>query len=173
MMDSRRLSCVMSKGSQRIPRKMTEALKKYERKATDVLQAFLSTVEAKPPPPMLYHYTNDAGLKGIIESGKLWFSDIFGLNDPSELRHGLSIAIDVIKSRTTANRPEVATFARLLERLDMDSGIEEAAHFFICSFSGDGDDLGQWRAYADNGRGFALGFETASLEDAFCRKNGK
>jgi len=29
--------------------------------------------------------------------------------------------------------------------------------FYIASFSRDRNDLGQWRAYADNGRGFALG----------------
>jgi hypothetical protein len=30
--------------------------------------------------------------------------------------------------------------------------------FFIASFSRARDDLGQWRAYSDNGRGFAIGF---------------
>ena len=122
---------------------------------------------------MIYHYTNDAGLQGIIESGKLWFSDIFGLNDPSELRHGLKVAIDVLKSRITDERPEIATFASQLGRFDVDAGIEAAGHFFICCFSGDGDDLGQWRAYADDGHGYALGFETAALEDAFCRRRDK
>jgi hypothetical protein len=125
------------------------------------LQAFVTAVEATPAPPMLYHYTNDAGLKGIIENGTLWFTDIFGLNDPSELRHGFRIAIDILKSRTSAARPEISTFASLLERFDVDRGIEQAGHFFICSFSADGDDLGQWRAYADNGRGYALAFDTA------------
>jgi hypothetical protein len=66
---------------------------------------------------MIYHYTNSAGLKGILESGNLWFSDIFGLNDPSELRHGLGCAIDILKA----------------QRFDIDAGIE----------AGDGDDLGQ------------------------------
>jgi hypothetical protein len=70
---------------------MAGALKRYEREATDVLQTFINTVEAKPPPSMLFHYTDAAGLRGIVESGKLWFSDIFGQNDPSELRHGLLI----------------------------------------------------------------------------------
>jgi len=39
--------------------------------------------------------------------------------------------------------------------------------FFICCFSKVGDDLGQWRAYADNGRGYALGFDAKALEEAF------
>jgi hypothetical protein len=152
---------------------MTAALNTYERAATEILQGFVTAIEATPPPPMIYHYTNDAGLQGIIESGKLWFSDIFGLNDPSELRHGLKVAIGVLKSRITDERPEIAIFASQLERFDVDAGIEAAGHFFICCFSSDGDDLGQWRAYADDGRGYALGFETAALEDAFCRRKGK
>ena len=67
--------------------------------------------------------------------------------------------------------PEIATFASEFERFDL--GIEAAAHFLICCFSADGDDLGQWRAYADNGHGFALGFDTSSLEHAFTKRKGK
>jgi Protein of unknown function (DUF2971) len=157
----------------RIPPAMTAALRSYERAGTKVLRSFLVKVEATPPPPMIYHYTNDTRLRGIIESGKLWFTDIFGLNDPSELRHGFAVAIDVLKSQIADARPEIAMFVSQLERFDVDAGIEAAGHFFICCFSGDGDDLGQWRAYADDGRGYALGFETAALEDAFCRRHGK
>jgi hypothetical protein len=68
---------------------------------------------------------------GIIESGQFRFSDIFAQNDPSELRHGLTIAIGILKLRATAARLEVATFASMA-----------AGHFFICCFSNDSDDLG-------------------------------
>jgi hypothetical protein len=50
-------------------------------------------------------------------------------------------------------------------------GIEDVAHYFVCSFSEAGDDLGQWRAYADNGRGYALGFDAHLLEQAFAKAN--
>ena len=66
------------------------------------------------PPAFFYHYTNDVGVAGIIESGQLRFSNIFVQNDPSELRHGLTIAIDILKLRATAARLEVATFASML-----------------------------------------------------------
>jgi hypothetical protein len=157
----------------RVPPDMAKAISDYGVEATEILQAFINTVEAEKPPPVIYHYTNDAGLAGIIETGRLWFSDIFGLNDPSELRHGLSIGIELLKSRITGARPEIATFASMFERFDLDAGIEEAGHFFICCFSADGDDLGQWRAYADDGQGFALGFDTSLLEDVFTKKKGK
>lgn len=45
--------------------------------------------------------------------------------------------------------------------------MERVGYLFTCSFSERGDDLGQWRAYADNGRGYALGFDTELLEQAF------
>jgi hypothetical protein len=106
----------MPKTDPLIPRDMAKAILRYEADATKILQAFIHTVEAQKPPALLYHYTNDAGLAGIIESGQLRFSDIFALNDPSELRHGLSFAIDILKSRATPARPEIATFASMFRR---------------------------------------------------------
>lgn len=152
---------------------MAKAIGRYDAEATKILQAFINKGEARKPPAVLYHYTDEVGLAGIIESGKLWFSDIFALNDPSELRHGLRIAIDLLKSRATRERPEIATFASMFERFDLDAGIEAAGHFFICCFSADGDDLGQWRAYANNGQGFILGFDTKIIEDLFTKWRGK
>jgi hypothetical protein len=37
----------------------------------------------------------------------------------------------------------------------------------MCSFSSCGDDLGQWRSYGDNGRGYALGFDAKAFENGF------
>ena len=36
---------------------------------------------------------------------------------------------------------------------------------FVACFSRDGDHLGQWRAYADDGRGFAIGFDSKALKE--------
>ena len=58
-------------------------------------------------------------------------------------------------------------FAADLEFIAKDKTIHKSADFFICSFSLCGDDLGQWRAYADNGCGFALEFDAAALEGGF------
>lgn len=163
----------VSRKTRALPAKAKLAISDYERAATSRLEDFIRKVEAVSPPPMLFHYTNDVGLRGILESGTLWLTDIFNLNDPSELRHGLRIAIQLLKGREDPARPEIELFASQLERFDIDAGVEQAGHFFICCFSGDGDDLGQWRAYGDDGRGFALGFEAKSLEGGFTIKNGK
>ena len=36
---------------------------------------------------------------------------------------------------------------------------------YICCFSGDGDLLSQWRAYADDGRGISVGFKKSQIKD--------
>ncbi|RVK32186.1 hypothetical protein [Sinorhizobium meliloti] len=40
-------------------------------------------------PTHLTHYTDLAGLKGIIENNELWLSHAAFLNDPQELEHGV------------------------------------------------------------------------------------
>lgn len=105
---------------------------------------------------MLHHYTNAAGLQGILASGHIWLSDTFRMNDPSEVEHGFSIATERLSNCATATRPETEYFARGFEAFLSQGGVKASGHFFSASFSGDGDDLGQWRAYGDNGRGFAL-----------------
>ena len=51
-------------------------------------------------PPMLYHYTDGAALFGVIEGGAIRLSDIYGLNDPSEIRHGLEIACERLEQHS-------------------------------------------------------------------------
>jgi hypothetical protein len=119
------------------------------------------------PKSRLPSYTNDIGLMGILESGKLWLTDIFNLNDPSELSHGFSHAVSILSNRAAAGHRATKVFAQAFERLATQGALRASAHFFVGSFSSCGDELGQWRAYADNGRGYTLGFDTKVLENAF------
>ena len=77
--------------SEIIPKDINDALEIFEKESMrindDVGKELKSNTEL---PPVIYHYTNDIGLRGILETGKLRLSDIFSLNDPSELKHGLS-----------------------------------------------------------------------------------
>jgi hypothetical protein len=82
------------------------------------------------------------------------------------LKYGISKAVDILKSKAASSCAEIEEFTRHVENFKL-----EAASYFICSFSFCGNDLGQWRAYADNGRGYALGFDTKSLQEAF-KKHG-
>lgn len=137
----------------------------------------------------LYHYTDANGLAGIIKNQKIWFTSMFHLNDPSELKYGLEIAAELLNDARDSDNDAVKLFVKT-----MLSGIPKFATeyfgYYVASFSRDSNDLGQWRAYADNGRGYALGlapqlFQRESKDDAapnqiffvaevdYCRKNVK
>jgi hypothetical protein len=150
---------------------MQDALEKFSGEAEQIVHSFLGTLESQEPPPMIYHYTSDVGLRGILKTGQLWLTDIFSLNDPSELSHGFSLAINALTNRVAKNLPVSQKFAKNFAAFALQRAIPKTAHFFMCSFSSCGDDLGQWRAYADNGHGFALGFDAKVLESGFTKKD--
>lgn len=105
----------------------------------------------------LYHYTDMRGLKGILEAGQIWFTDYRHLNDPSELTHGIDMARDVAHQIATGADGRVRLFLDYFLDLFRHDNFVPTLEFFIACFSRARDDLGQWRAYADNGRGVAIG----------------
>jgi hypothetical protein len=135
-----------------------------------ITSSYACEVEKIPPSPMIYHYTNDVGLRGILETGRLWFTNIFNLNDPTELKHGFQPTIDFLQAACRDDRPEIRQFTNNVAAM-LKQGIGDVAHYFVCCFSVAGDDLGQWRAYSDNGRGYALGSDAHALEQAFAKTN--
>jgi len=143
-----------------------QLIDEFYRQADEIVNSFAWKLDEKPPPSLIYHYTDGEGLRGILESGGLWLTDIFNLNDPTELRHGLKHAVEILKQRAEKGPREIKVFSEIFQKMEHD-GLEQIAHYFVCCFSKDGDDLGQWRAYADNGRGYAIGFDGVLLVQAF------
>ena len=68
-----------------IPDDLQMAIKQFEKKTDEIIGSFLKESDSEPSPEIIYHYTDDRGLQGILKSGKFWLTDIFNLNDPSEL----------------------------------------------------------------------------------------
>src|SRR5215469_18538951 len=62
-------------GFDAVPRDMQDALERFNDDAQEIVYSFLATLELQQPPPIIYHYTNDVGLKGILETGQLWLTD--------------------------------------------------------------------------------------------------
>jgi hypothetical protein len=79
-----------------LPNDLQNLLTELDRELETIGTEYPAQLDAEPAPATIYHYTDDNGLKGIIESGTLWCSDVFYLNDPSELRYGVSIATDMV-----------------------------------------------------------------------------
>ena len=108
----------------------------------------------------LYQYTAAAGLQGILGSEAMWFTDYRHLNDPSEVRHGIARAHEVFQAAQEGADGRAGLFLRCAADLFSHDNVA-TLDFFIACFSSARDDLGQWRAYGDNGRGFAIGFAPA------------
>jgi hypothetical protein len=103
----------------------------------------------------LYHYTDMAGLVGIVSSETIRFTSVFHLNDPSELAYGLGLTEDILKAEFDRGADPVKSFCKWTQHVLVKGA--EIFGFFVASFSQANNDLAQWRAYADNGRGVAIG----------------
>ncbi len=158
----------MAEGNTNVPADMLEAIEACYQRCAAIVDNFAIKADAQPAPASVYHYTDSAGLLGILESGKVRLTDIFGLNDPSELRHGVNHACEILATEALRGHPAAKLFAEKFNAV-MGGYVEESAHYLIACFSCDGDDLGQWRAYGDNGRGFVIGFDGDLLEKAFVK----
>ncbi len=117
--------------------------------------AFSSTAE---PVGRVYQYTSGGGLIGMLRSNRVWASHAATMNDPGEIRYASAIlgrAFDQQCQRTKSQ-----TLARLRGFVENSlSRISGNTRVYLGCFSEDCDLLSQWRAYADDGRGFAVGFD--------------
>lgn len=100
----------------------------------------------------------------IIESESVWFTDYRHLNDPSELSHGVEVAHDVLTALAERADKRVGLFLQMIGDLLVPKNFVGNLDFYTASFTERRDDLGQWRAYGDNGHGFALGFAPKMFE---------
>lgn len=111
---------------------------------------------------ILYHYTDIGGLKGIIENQCFFSSNSAYLNDKEEFYNGIKLfKTAVIDYAKTLNDKTL-----IQEVLNELNAKDESFHYVTC-FSLEGDLLSQWRAYADDGKGIAIGFDLNNLIEAF------
>lgn len=101
----------------------------------------------------VFHYTNAAGLIGIVQSHTLWASSVLALNDLSEMRYGIEVIAEAISGRSGQAS---GNLREMLEREDF-AGL--ARDSYVISASADGDSLSQWVGYAGN-LGYAIELDT-------------
>lgn len=123
----------------------------------------------------LYHYTDSGGFKGILDSGQLWGTHVAYLNDSQEFSYGVESICKMIAEyaewvkNPEAKRGEQAEFLstiimavrdRVLRAREV---LEDQFGPFVTCFSMFGDDLSQWRGYANGG--YAICFDGEALKD--------
>jgi len=162
----------MSSDEPVLPADFQAAVDAADKQCEAIVGNFVRRIEGRAAPDLIHHYTDATGLFGILTDGRLRLTDIFGLNDPSELRHGIQLAISALSEATQRGHPAGKIFSQRFREI-MTGHIEAIAHFFVGCFSQNGDELGQWRAYGDDGRGFSICFEGKALENQFTRLRGQ
>lgn len=116
---------------------------------------------------IVYHYCSAQTFLSILQYRTIRFSYVHLLNDAEEATWGFKVfreAIDRLVKREgrLKNAPEIPKeFFEAVHRGWASS--EYALASFVACFSTEGDSLSQWRAYADDGRGFSIGFKTKEL----------
>ncbi|HTW80512.1 MAG TPA: DUF2971 domain-containing protein [Terracidiphilus sp.] len=124
-------------------------------------------------PELLFHYTRQRGLDGILSSQRIWATHYRFLNDSMERRLGLEmykdaifkIALERFKSEKSAK-----TLVDYLQRLY--TGVDAYVVSFCASYTKNefqekrqvedgrgGDRLSQWRGYAPGVQGYCLAFD--------------
>lgn len=108
---------------------------------------------------LLYHYCSASTLLAILKSSSLRLGDVSEMNDSMERHWGLeALAQELEKQRKHA--PE--SFMDFMDAAALRAGNESIC--LASCFSTQSDVLSQWRAYAENGAGFAIGLDPFVLQ---------
>jgi hypothetical protein len=109
--------------------------------------------------PIIYHYCSTSTFLAIIERKRLRLSDVNTMNDYGEAHWAYDKFIQAINN--DLNKYDRKFFDYVDEFV---SGIQLLTLPLISCFSMEGDMLSQWRAYADNGLGVALGVDAGLIK---------
>jgi len=101
---------------------------------------------------LMYHYCSADAFLQIITSRTIWLTAHHSLNDTMERTWGYLKFKEAFNQLGTVEKVFSDT---VLKMVDLS---QQHSLLMISSFSLDPDLLSQWRAYADDGRGFAIGF---------------
>ncbi len=106
---------------------------------------------------MIYHYCSMEIFKAILDSKSLWLSDSRFMNDKYEGRW-----IDKIVDEAIEELKYKYTKEQLSEYKKKYDALKNKKAYMYC-FSKEADKLSQWRAYADDASGVAIGFSRKAI----------
>lgn len=101
----------------------------------------------------IYHYCSLDAFMSIIESKCIHLSNNYTVNDYTENR-----IFDILYGRIAEKLLEKGVPEKSIERIYSDFILNNSQPVYIGSFSKKRDLLSQWRGYADNCNGVAIGF---------------
>ena len=106
---------------------------------------------------MIYHYCSMEAFEGILSSKSLWLSDSIFMNDKYEGRWIDKIVEEVLESLEDNYSKEQ------LDLYQQQYYLLKDKKAYMCCFSKESDKLSQWRAYAGDASGVAIGFSKKAI----------
>lgn len=112
----------------------------------------------------IYHYTDENGLFGILESKNLWLVNLEDMIDPTDRVWAIVILKKVIKKSNKEN-------AKILKRelkaknINIDQILSEHENipFYSASFCKNNKNKFLWKYYGKKGKGFCIEFNASYL----------
>jgi hypothetical protein len=114
-------------------------------------------------PDLLFHYTDAAGLQGMLETGNIWATNARFLNDTKEGELPFEEMLGELKRAYAAAPAMTPLMAQHLSETEQRGG---GLPIYVASFSRKGDALSQWRGYGGATQGYTIAFRRDELEDA-------
>lgn len=132
---------------------------------------FLQVAPESDVPSVVYHYTNAAGLLGILKGKSVFATDKHFLNDKMEVRYGIESANRTMKAQAQKDSVDMRTSELLNSTCTYIERSSDERHF-IFSMSERRDDLSQWRGYAGDGQGFSVGIDARRIQSSSVGPSG-
>lgn len=104
------------------------------------------------PGEIWYHYCSAESFISIIKNRTLRLCDIRHMNDKAEMIHGEQLFFEILEKSSISEDKKI-TISTIYR------AIRERIVLLSMSFSANGDQLSQWRGYANDAKGFSIGFE--------------
>jgi hypothetical protein len=127
--------------------------------AGDPLAEYHLKLSNKNPPPVLYHYTSEAGFLAIMGSQCLHGTERTYLNDESEWTWGY----DIFKKILNDNLKKRSSIAYDIISQVLNGKESDGKSLFVVSLSERIDIMSQWERYANDLNGYAIGLDAYSL----------
>lgn len=135
----------------------------YKQAFDDIAKRWVEDLTVLKPsevPETVYHYTDAAGLEGTLKSNLLWLTDYRFLNDATEFTFSNHILEEIIDKSVQEADSNMNAFYKMIQKRMKSNGDQ---YGFVYSLSAEKDDLSQWRGYANDGRGFTIGLDGATI----------
>ena len=116
-----------------------------------------------PPNEAVFHYCSPDTFRRIVESRTLHFSSVECMNDVTELTWGYGIFQNAMSRWCEGKGRDDRGGQFVLDLYEEMNRLRSSSLYLAVCLSKNGDLLSQWNSYAENGFGFAIGFDLGAL----------